>query len=128
TEKNADYGAQSGQKSSQGCRRKGEGGNCRDGEDFRGRTQKGGQLPGSQGSQNTGNQGGVMHNAHRNYLHGKNGGSHGSPENRGKSSAHAAHNHNMLIFFIHPEELSQKVSNASAKLEGGSFAASGSSE
>ena len=62
-----------------------------------------------------------MHNPHADYFHGKDGGGHGSSEQSGKSGAHTAHGHDVFILFIKAKQLSDFISDASAKLQGSAF-------
>ena len=80
------------------------------------------------GSHYAGDQGRVVHDSDADYLHGKDGSRHGRAEQGGKGRAHTAHNHDAPVVVVDPERFSNEVSDASAKLQGGSLASSGTAE
>ena len=127
-EQRTDPGAQYGQHSNSGRGRNGKFRKVRKKELLRCNLEVTGNALSHQRRNHTGNQGSIMHNAHADHLHGKNGGSHGSAEKHGKCGTHTAHNHNVLIFFIKSEQSSQGIADAASKLQSGSLPPGGTAE
>ncbi len=128
TEQNANQGTQSRQSSDFYRGAYCKGGDFPEKEKFRFRTETGGKAVGNQGCNHTGNQGGIVHNPHTDYFHGKDGGGHRSSEQGRKGRAHTAHGHDMFILFIKAKQLSDFISDASAKLQGSAFPSGGASQ
>ena len=62
------------------------------------------------------------------HLHGEDGGCHRSAEQRGKRSAHTAHDHDVFVLLIKMKQTSQTVSNTAAELQGSTLTAGRTAE
>ena len=68
------------------------------------------------------NQGCIVHDTDTDDLHRKDRGSHRCAKECGKGGTHAAHDHDMLIFFIKAEQSSERVPDTAAELQSCAFA------
>ena len=83
---------------------------------------------GDQRGDHTWHEGGIVHDADTHHLHGEDGGCHRSAEQRGKRSAHTAHDHDVLVLLIKMKQTSQTVSNTAAELQGSTLTAGRTAE
>ena len=92
-------------------------------EAVRAHAERGGNRVGDQRGDHTWHEGGIVHDADTHHLHGEDGGCHRSAEQRGKRSAHTAHDHDVLVLLIKMKQTSQTVSNTAAELRGSTLTA-----
>ena len=91
-------------------------------------TQQAGNIEGGQGSNDTGNQSGIVHDAYTNDLHGEDGRREGRAEDAGESSAHAGHDHDLLVVLVEAEQLGKGGTHAGAHLQSCALTADGGTE
>ena len=72
---------------------------------------------GHQGGEETGDNGGVVHDAHALHLHGKDGGADGGAKEGGEAGSHAGHGDHPLVSVIQMQQLPQLVAHAAANLQ-----------
>ena len=126
-EKNADNAAADGYSRHLKAGRRRKLGNLKHIEIFRLDFQDSGEFRCDQRRDHTGKKGGVVHNSHADYFHGKYSRGHRRSEYGGKCGAHSAHDHNVLILLVQTEPPSDLISDAPSKLDSRAFPSGGSS-
>ena len=78
-----------------------------------------------QGGNQTGHNGGVVHNAHADHLHGEHGGGERSAEQTGEGGSHATHHQQAAVFGIQPDLPADPRGQRAAQLKGGALPSGG---